>query len=131
MSCLIVSTDRCVHLNCKGEFSLVELTAAWQEVRDEMAKKGWDRALVNVTALQTSPKSAELFDLAKLFFEDFPQLGRVALVIRWDQSIFAKSLEMLIRTVGIYLTVFVSNEQAEAWVMSEPPGKQLVKQCAK
>jgi len=118
MSYYIISTDHCVFLTCEGISSLDEMTAAWGEVRDELAQKSLNRVLVDVTALQTSPTTAELFDLAKLFWHDgCPGFGRIALVIRWDQSRLAKSLEMLVRTLGMWVTVFVSEEQAEAWVL--------------
>jgi len=117
MSYSIISTDHCVFLTCEGISSLDEMTAAWREVRGELAENSLHRVLLNVTALRTSPTTAELFDLAKLFWRDFPQDGRIALVVRWDQSRLAKSLEMLVRAFGIWLTVFVSEEQAEAWVL--------------
>ena len=73
MSYYIISTDNCVFLTCEGISSLDEMTAAWREVRDELAEKSLNRVLVDVTALQTSPTTAELFDLAKLFWHDgFP-----------------------------------------------------------
>jgi hypothetical protein len=115
--CLIpVQKDSCLFLTCEGDLSLAEITAAWREVHESLAETGWKRVLVNVTALQTSPDTGELFDLAKLFWWNFPPAGRIALVVQWGQCRFAKLLEMLVRTVGIYLTVFVSEEQAEAWV---------------
>src|SRR5208337_4891066 len=104
-----------VFLTCEGISSFDEMTAAWREVRAELAEKSLNRVLVDVTALRTSPDTDELFDLAKLFWRDFPQGGRIALVVRWDQSRLAKLLEMLVRSVGTCLTVFVSEEQAEAW----------------
>jgi hypothetical protein len=55
--------------------------------------------------------------LAKLFWRNFPKSGRMALVVRWDQSTLAKLLETLLRSVGVYLTVFVSEEMAEAWIV--------------
>ena len=106
------------------------MTAAWREVRDELAQKSLNRVLVDVTALRTSPTTAELFDLAKLFWRDLPQGGRIALVVRWDQSRLAKSLEMLVRTLGMWLTVFVSEEQAEAWVLEGTPDEQAVEAFA-
>jgi len=117
MSYSIISTDDCVFLTCEGISSLDEMTAAWREVRGELAEKSLHRVFLNVTALRTSPTTAELFDLAKLFWRDFPQDGRMALVARWDQSRLAKSLEMLVRTFGMWLTAFVSEQQAEAWVL--------------
>ena len=117
MSYFIVPTDHCVFLTCEGDMPLAEMTGVWREVHDDLAGMKQKRVLVDVTALQNSLDMKELFDLAKLFWQDFPESGRMALVIRWDQSRFAKSLEMLVRTVGIYLTVFVSKEQAEAWIL--------------
>jgi hypothetical protein len=67
--------------------------------------------------VQNGPDTAELFDLAKLFWRNFPKSGRMALVVRWDQSTLAKLLETLLRSVGVYLTVFVSEEMAEAWIV--------------
>jgi hypothetical protein len=67
MSYYLISTDHCVFLTCEGISALDEMTAAWREVRDELAEKSSNRVLVDVTALRTSPTTAELFDLAKLF----------------------------------------------------------------
>ena len=131
MSYHIISTDHCVFLTCEGISSLDEMTAAWREVRDELAQKNLDRVLVDVTALRTSPTTAELFDLAKLFWRDFPQGGRIALAVRWEQSRWAKSLEMLVRTLGMWLTVFVSEEQAEAWVLEGTQDEQAVEAFAR
>jgi hypothetical protein len=84
-----------------------------------LSKLGWKRILIDVTALQTGPDTAELFDLAKLFWQKFPPSGRMALVVRWDQSTRAKLLETLLRNVGVCLTVFVSKEMAEAWIVED------------
>lgn len=131
MSYYIISTDHCVFLTCEGISSLDEMTAAWREVRDELAQKSLNRVLVDVTALRTNPTTGELFDLAKLFWHDgSPGFGRIALVVRWDQSRLAKSLEMLVRTLGMWLTVFVSEEQAEAWVLEGIRDEQAVEAFA-
>ena len=131
MSYYIISTDHCVFLTCEGISSLDEMTAAWREVRDELAQKSLNRVLVDVTALRTNPTTGELFDLAKLFWHDgSPGFGRIALVVRCDQSRLAKSLEMLVRTLGMWLTVFVSEEQAEAWVLEGIRDEQAVEAFA-
>jgi len=93
------------------------MTTAWQEVQHELAELGWKQILVDVTGVQNGPDTAELFDLAKIFWRSFPKSGRMALVVRWDQSTLAKLLETLLRSVGLYLTVFVSEEMAMAWIM--------------
>ena len=90
---------------------------AWREVQLVLAELGWKRILVDLKGLQSGPNTAELFDLAKLFWHNFPQSGRMALVVRWEQSAVAKLLETLLRSVGIHLTVFVSEEMAVAWIM--------------
>lgn len=122
--------EHSVFLTCEGEMSLTEMTAAWREVQAVLAETGWAQVLVDVTAVQTSPDTAELFDLAKLFWRDFPPGGRMALVVRWEQTWFAKSLEMLVRNVGVHLTVFVSQEQAGAWLLGEPARQPQMEEFA-
>ncbi|MGO8764484.1 MAG: hypothetical protein ACLQSR_05025 [Limisphaerales bacterium] len=124
MSYYITSTDHCVFLTCEGNYSLEGITTAWKEAREVLAEREWERVLVDFTALRTSPDTDELFDLAKLVWRGFPPRGRIALLIRWDQARPAKLLEMLVRSFGMYLTVFVSEEQAEAWVLENSPRKQ-------
>lgn len=111
--------EKCVSLICTGDMTLAEMTTAWGLVQIGLSRFGWKRILIDVTALQSSPDTAELFDLAKLFWRNFPQSGRMALVVRWDQSTRAKLLETLLRSVGVYLTVFVSDEVAEAWILED------------
>jgi hypothetical protein len=95
------------------------MMSAWREVQLASAELGRKRILVDATALQTGPDTAKLFDLAKLFWNNFPQSGRMALVVRWDQSTIAKLLESLLRTVGVHLTVFVSEQMAKAWITED------------
>ena len=99
--------------------TLAKMATAWREVQIVLAELGWKRILIDVTALQSSPDTGELFDLAKLIWHNFPRSGRMALVVRWDQSTLAKLLETLLRSVGVYLTVFVSDEMAEAWIAED------------
>jgi hypothetical protein len=126
MSHVITASDNCVSLTCEGHFSLHEFTPAWREIQVYLFATGWTHVLVNISALQTDPGTGEIFDLAKLLSRDFPSSGRIALVVRWEQSTFGKLLEVLVRSVGIYLTVFISEQQAKAWVdnySSEGPAK--------
>ncbi len=51
--------------------------------------------------------------------------SRFALLIRWEQSTFAKLLETLVRSVGVYLTVFVSEKMAEACIGENSKEPQL------
>ena len=127
---LINPADNCVLLICEGHYSLDGVTTAWREVQKAMAEREWERALVDVTALRTNPDTDDLFDLAKLFWRDFPPGGRMALVVRWDESRSAKSVEMLVRTLGMWLTVFVSEAQGEAWVLEGTQDEQAVEAFA-
>ena len=108
---------KCLFLTCSGDLTLNGMTTAWREVQLVLAELGWKQILIDVTGVQNGPDTAELFDLAKLFWRNFPKSGRMALVVRWDQSTLAKLLETLLRSVGVYLTVFVSEEMAEAWIV--------------
>ena len=120
-----IQKEKCVFLTCTGDMTLSEMTTAWREVQLVLAELGWKRILVNVTALQIGPDMEELFDLAKLFWHDgSPGFGRIALVVRWDQSRSAQLLEMLVRPLGMWLRVFVSGEQAEAWVLEGTQNEQ-------
>jgi hypothetical protein len=118
MTCSVIpkQKEKCIFLTCAGDLRLAEITTAWREVQILMAELGWKRVLLDVTALQNGPDIADLFDLAKFFWRSFPKSGRMALVVRWDQSTHAKLLEALLRSVGVCLTVFVSEETAEAWI---------------
>ena len=113
-------------LTCSGDMTLVEMKTAWWGIHHLLAEFGWKRILVDATAMTSEAEIGEAFDLAKLFWRDFPQGGRIALVVRWDQSRLAKLLEMLVRTLGMWLTVFVSEEQAEAWVLEGTPDEPAV-----
>ena len=97
--------------------TLAEMKAAWRGVHTLLDEFGWNRILVDATALKSDPDTGELFDLAKLLWQNLPQSGRIALLVGWEQSTFAKLLETLVRSVGVYLTVFVSEEMAEAWIV--------------
>ena len=122
----LIPSNNHVFLACEGNSSPGEVMSAWREVQGVLAETGWNRVLVDVTAVRTNPDTAQLFDLAKLLWQNFPESGRIALVVRWDQSRFAKLLEMLVRTLGMGLTVFVSEEQAEAWVLEGTQDEQAV-----
>lgn len=108
--------NRCVLLTCSGDMTLVEMKTAWWGIHHLLAEFGWKRILVDATAMTSEAEIGEAFDLAKLFCHNFPQSGRIALMVRWDQSKSAKLLETLVRSVGVYLTVFVSEEAAKAWI---------------
>ena len=111
--------NECVILSCEGNMSLADLVVVWQKVQSLLAETGWQRILVDVTRLRTFPETEQLFDFAKLLWKSFPKNGRLAMEVRWDQSGPAKFLEMLVRSVGIYLTVFVSEQQAQRWLLED------------
>lgn len=94
-----------------------EIITACQQTLASLAGIESKGVLADVTALQTIPETEQLFDLAKFIWSHFRQIARIALVVRWDQSRLAKLLELLVRTVGVNLTVFVSRDHAMAWIL--------------
>ena len=58
------------------------MASVWREVQESLAEAGWKRVLMDITTLRTNPELEELFDLAKLYWRNFPLCGRIALVIR-------------------------------------------------
>ncbi|HUA66858.1 MAG TPA: STAS/SEC14 domain-containing protein [Alphaproteobacteria bacterium] len=111
------STVQCVFLNCEGQMTPAEITTACRQTLASLAAIESKGVLADVTALQTIPETEQLFDLAKFIWSHFRQITRIAIVVRWDQSRVAKLLELLVRTVGVNLTVFVSRDHAMAWML--------------
>lgn len=70
MTCYLMPSNNRVFLTCEGNFSMNEMRSAWREVQLMLAKLGWKRILADVTALRSGPATADLFDLAKLFWHD-------------------------------------------------------------
>ncbi|HEV2329485.1 MAG TPA: STAS/SEC14 domain-containing protein [Verrucomicrobiae bacterium] len=128
------SNHQFVFVNCEGQMTSAEITSACQQTLASLAGKGCKGVLADVTALQTIPEMEQLFDLAKFTWCHFRRIGRIAIVVRWDQSRVAKLLELLVRTVGVNLTVFVSRDRAMTWILgnfqkapcASPPLKQSI-----
>lgn len=108
-------------LNYEGEMSLVEATAAQQEVGELLAVKQWSRIVVDVTAMRSVPKATELFALGGELAQSVPRRARIALVVRPDQAKHARLVETAARNGGTFLTFFIDVGKAEAWVRGDPP----------
>lgn len=126
------SNDDFVFLTCSGEITSAEMTSACQGTLVSLAGSHSKRVVVDIRSLKTIPETEQLFDLAKFIWRDFPKGGRIALLVRWEQSRLAKFLELLVRTVGVNLTVFLTQDRAMAWILGgsrqAPPRRLSAKQ---
>lgn len=116
-----VEEAKCVFLTHEGEISLVEAAVARQEVAESLAAKRWNRVIVDVTAMRSVPKAAELLDLGEALPRSVPRSVRIGLVVRPDQAKHARLIETMARNGGVFLTFFFDAEKAEAWVRGSPP----------
>ncbi len=111
----------CAFVTHDGTMSLAETAAAQQDVAELLAAKRWNRIIVNVTAMQSVPKGAEVFGLGKSLSRSLPRSVRIALVVRQDQAKHARLIEQLARKGGTFLTYFIDAQKAEVWVRRTPP----------
>jgi hypothetical protein len=126
MSCFInpVEEDQCVFVTCEGEIAAIEIMAARYEAIGLVAKKRWNRMVVDITCLRRQLTTMELISLASDLSSDLPPSARVALVVRQDQFTTAKLIEGVARIEGVFLTYFSDAEQAIAWVSGVKPPKR-------
>jgi hypothetical protein len=130
-----VKGDQCVFVTYEGKMTLVEIMASRYEANEVVSVKRWNRMVVNIAALQSTPTTLELIDLASDLSTDLPRSTRIALVVRPDQVKQAELAERVARIEGMLLTRFFDAEEAAAWVkgnnfhqrMKPQPAGNLVK----
>ncbi len=96
-----------------------ETSMARRSVAELLLENRWKRVLVDVTAMKSVPKAAELFDLGSSLSQTLPRSARVALVARADQARHAKLLETVVRSHGALLTWFSDPQRARAWLSED------------
>ena len=111
-----VKEDECVFLTYEGDLSLIEIIATRYEASALLARKRWNRIVVDITELQSLLAAQEISELAKGLSEDLPRNARIALVIRPEQEGHAKLIESAARNEGVLLTYFFDIGQATTWV---------------
>lgn len=116
-----VKEDECVFLTYEGDLSLIEIIATRYEASALLARKRWNRIVVDITELQSLLAAQELSELAKGLSEDLPRNARIALVIRPEQEGHAKLIESAARNEGVLLTYFFAVEEATTWAKEIKP----------
>jgi hypothetical protein len=124
MPCSInpVKADQCVFVTYAGKMTRVDIMAARYEANELLSKKRWNRIVVNIAGLQSTPMTMELIDLASDLSSDLPPSTRIALVVRPDQVKGAKLVESVARIEGVSLAYFLDPDMAALWV-KQSPGK--------
>ena len=109
MPCSInpVKADQCVFVTYAGKMTRVDIMAARYEANELLSMKRWNRIVVNIAGLQSTPMTMELIDLASDLSSDLPPSTRIALVVRPDQLKDAKLVENVARIEGVLLTHFL------------------------
>ena len=119
-----VEEDQCVFLSYEGELPPIEVVAARYEAIALLAQRRWNRVVVDVTQLG-SVTERDLPKFAQGLTSDLPCRVRVALVVRPEQSKYARLIEDFARNNGVRLTFFSDLEDAIRWVKGIRPSEQL------
>lgn len=123
-----VKEDECVFLTLESDLSLIEIIATRYEASALLARKRWNRIVVDITELQSLLAAQELSELAKGLSEDLPRNARIALVIRPVQEGHAKLIESAARNEGVLLNYFFAAEEATTWVKGMKPHERTKRQ---
>ena len=119
-----VGEDRCIFLSYEGEMPAVELSAARCETDAILDQRQWHRLVVDVTQLQSVPRTSELIDFAGGLSSTVSQARRVALVVRPEQERLAELLQKVARRGRLFLTCFLDPRKAALWVKQSTPNRQ-------
>jgi hypothetical protein len=115
-----VKKEQCVFVTYEGKMTLGEIMAARYEANELLSVKRWNRIVVNIAELQSTPMTLELIDLASDLSSDLPPGTRIALVVRPDQVKDAKLVESVARIEGVFLAYFLDPDKATLWVKQLP-----------
>lgn len=126
MSCFInpVMEDRCVYLNYEGTLSPIEIMAARYEASATLAKKRWNRIVVDISRLKSELTDRALFEMSSSISLELSRSVRVAVVTGPEQAVHTKFLRNVARNDGVFLTSFSNAEEAAAWVKGMPACEQ-------
>jgi hypothetical protein len=111
--------EQCVAVTYDAAAEVSETSVARRSVADLLRVNQWKRVLIDVTAMKSVPKAAELFALGTSLSQTLPRSARVALVARADQVRHAKLLETVARSHGVLLTWFSDAQRARIWLSEE------------
>lgn len=121
-----VGEDRCVFLSYEGEVPAVELSAARYEADALLDQRQWHRLIVDVTQLQSMPRTAELIDFAGGLSATVSRARRVGLVVRPEQDRLARLIQKVARRGRLFLTSFMDPDKATLWVKRSTLQRQML-----
>jgi hypothetical protein len=126
-----VAEDRYVFLSYEGEMPAADLSAARYEADALLDQRHWHRLVVDVTQLESAPRTSVLIDFAAGLSATVSRARRVALVVRPEQERLARLLQKVARRGRFFLTCFLDPEKATAWIkQSEPRRQNFVRELA-
>jgi hypothetical protein len=128
MSYLIhpVAEDRCVFLSYEGEMPPADLSAARYEADAILDQRQWNRLLVDITRLQSVPRTSEIVDFASGLSSTVSRARRVAVVVRPEQERQASLFQKVARRGRLFLTCFQDPDKAKLWVKKSTPDRQML-----
>lgn len=121
-----VGEDRCVFLSYEGEVPAVELSAARYEADALLDRRQWHRLVVDITQLQSLPRTSEIIDFAGGLSSTVSRARRVALVVRPEQERQANLFQKVSRRGRLFLTCFQDPDKATLWVKRSTLQRQML-----
>lgn len=121
-----IADDRCISLSYEGQMPPVELAAASYEADAMLDQHQWHRLVVDITQLQSMPRTSELIAFASRVSSSVSPARRVALVVRPDQEHQARLFQKVARRGRSFLTYFLDLAKATGWVRQTTPNRQTL-----
>ena len=121
-----VSEDRCVFLSHKGEMRPSELSAARYEADAILDQRQWHRLFVDISQLQSVPRTSEIVDFASGLSSTVSRARRVAVVVSPEQERQANLFQKVARRGRLFLTCFQDPDKAMLWVKNSTPHRETL-----
>jgi hypothetical protein len=119
-----VEEDRCLFVSHEGRMTAEELSDARRETDALLDQRQWHRLVVDITRLQSVPRTSEIVDFARGLFSTVSRARRVAVVVRPDQDRQASLFQKVARRGRLFLTCFQDPDKATHWVKQFKPDRQ-------
>src|SRR5512138_2113875 len=121
-----VAEDGCVFLSYEGEVPPADLSAARYEADAILDEHQWNRLVVDITQLQSVPRTTEILDFASGLSSTVSRARRVAVVVRPEQERQATLFQKVARRGRLFLTCFQDPDKATLWVKRSTPQRQML-----
>jgi hypothetical protein len=113
-------------MSYEGQVPMVELATARYEADAMLDQRQWHRLVVDVTQLQSVPRTAELIDFASALSSNVSRARRVAVVVRPEQETQARLFQKVARRGRVFLTCFQDPDKAILWLKQSTPRRQML-----